>query len=159
MEVQSTEDYTVFDPDDNKPKAIIVSIDAIQGVEKYWEDYAKSTGTTILPYNRNQNDWIWCDNRLPTAEEAKYELEILVAELDHGEDPTDPNAHWCIDDDRATYVGDGQGYAGSDWFTDNDWDEGQPWAVVAWRPIRKLPDVDRVKYRDLKWLNVKKVLY
>lgn len=104
------------------------------------------------------NDWIWCDNRLPTAEESKFQMDVLVAELDHGEDPEDPNAHWFLDIDHATYVGGGQGYAWSDWSTDNDWDEGQPWAVVAWRLIPKLPDVDQVKYRDIKWLNVKKGL-
>lgn len=102
------------------------------------------------------NDWIWCDDRYPNAEEAKFQMDIIVAELNHGEDPADPNAHWCLDIDHATYCGNGEGYFGSNWYPDNDWDEGQPWAVVAWRLIPKLPDVDQVKYRNIKWLNVKK---
>lgn len=33
-------------------KAILVPLSALDGLGKYWEDYSKETGVSILPYNR-----------------------------------------------------------------------------------------------------------
>lgn len=41
-------------------KAILVPITAVEGLEKAWTDYARETGTAILPYNRCEthiDDW------------------------------------------------------------------------------------------------------
>lgn len=43
--------FVQFDPGNGKKKAFIVPLEAIQGLEKYWVDYADRNGITILPYN------------------------------------------------------------------------------------------------------------
>ena len=41
---------------DSGKKAIIVPISAVEGLEKAWEDYARETGTAILPYHKPVRD-------------------------------------------------------------------------------------------------------
>ena len=80
-------------------------------------------------------DWIFCDDRLPSEEDGS--VFILVAELNHGENPEDNNAHWCVDTDEGTFYGD-------HWSTVNDWDAGQPWRVIAWAK-KDIPSLDVIK--------------
>lgn len=75
--------------------------------------------------------WTYCDKELPRPNEP---LLLLVVELDHGQKPDDPNARRWYDTDFGSYYPDMSGRYGF-WDTENDWDEGQPWAVVAWAYI------------------------
>lgn len=144
--------YSVFDPGNGQQKALLVSIDAIRGLDKLWSDYAKKTYTAILPYNPNPNNWIYCDERLPSNSDM---VEILVAELDHCEKPEDENAHWNIEIDCGEYDELNADDRHQGWTTFNDWDEGQPWAVVAWRPIpRCYVDKYVIRHRDIRWCNL-----
>ncbi len=68
-------------------------------------------------------------------------VAIFVVEVDNGQ-PT--SAPLLIDIDSGYLMEDGN------WSTGNDWDEGQPWAVVAWMP---LPDEDTVRSHEIKWNN------
>lgn len=83
---------------------------------------------------REMIDWVFCDDRLPPVD--KWVI-ILVAELDHGEDPLDTNAHWYLDTDEGSFNG-------KNWDTVNDWDEGQPWQVIAWAK-KSIPSLDVIK--------------
>ena len=97
----------------------------------------------------NVPKWIFCDQQLPKPNER---VVLLVVELDHGQKPTDPDANWCIDTDFGSYHPDMSGVYGN-WTTDNDWDEGQPWAVVAWATIPKpLPKPD-ITNHTIEWFN------
>lgn len=132
---------------------LIVPIEAIYGFEEQWSKFSKENDMPILPYRadellKNDKPWIFCDDELPDYCEDVF---IVVAELDHGEDPADPNAHWCIDYDVACLREDGT------WETVNDWNEGQPWSVVAWKHItvRALPSKDVIKEHKNIWFNVK----
>lgn len=42
--------FVQFDPGNGKQKALIVPIEAIQGLEKYWTDYAEQNDIRILAY-------------------------------------------------------------------------------------------------------------
>lgn len=97
----------------------------------------------------NVPKWTFCDQQLPKPNER---VVLLVVELDHGQKPTDPDANWCIDTDFGSYHPDMSGVYGN-WTTDNDWDEGQPWAVVAWAPIpNPLPKPD-ITNHTIEWFN------
>lgn len=73
----------IFKFDVNK-KEIIVPLSAIEGLEKYWEDYANETGTTILPYNK-------CDTSIDDWEELVKMVHHAFAyglecnDMTHGE--------------------------------------------------------------------------
>lgn len=150
--VDTDKAYSVYDPGQGKQKALILSIDTIQGMERIWSDYAKKTDTAILPYNPNPHNWIYCDERLPSNSDM---VEILVAELDHGEKPEDENAHWNIEIDCGWFEEHDADDRHRGWTTVDDWDEGQPWAVVAWRPIpRCYVDKYDIRHRDIRWCNV-----
>ena len=102
-------------------------------------------------YISNAPHWIWCDEQLPPNRDL---VVLLVAELDHYQDPHDPNARWYIQTDFGSYCSDGDGRYGL-WDTYDDWDEGQPWSVVAWMPI---PDdsessESNVKKHAVNWYN------
>lgn len=43
--------FVQFDPGNGRQKALIVPIEAIQGLEKYWLDYADRNGIAVLAYN------------------------------------------------------------------------------------------------------------
>lgn len=149
--VDTDKAYSVFDPGNGKQKAFILSLDAIRCMEKYWNEYAKKTDMAILPYNPNPNNWIYCDERLPSNSDL---VEILVAELDHGEKPEDENAHWHIEIDCGWFDEVNVDDSHRGWNTVNDWDEGQPWAVIAWRQIpRCYMDKYDIRYRDIRWCN------
>ena len=65
-------------------KAIIVPLSAVEGLDKLWEDYAKETGTAILPYNR-------CDTSIEDWEELckmvhhAFEYGFHCNDMTHGE--------------------------------------------------------------------------
>lgn len=42
--------FVQFDPGNGKKKALIVPIEAIEYLEKYWENYATQNDIAILPY-------------------------------------------------------------------------------------------------------------
>ena len=93
--------------------------------------------------------WTFCDQQMPKPNER---VVLLVVELDHGQKPTDPDANWCIDTDFGSYHPDMSGFYGV-WNTDNDWDEGQPWAVVAWAPMPKPLQKPDIINHTIEWFN------
>lgn len=65
-------------------KAIIVPLSAIEGLDKLWADYARDTGTAILPYHR-------CDTSIEDWEELcktvhhAFEYGFHCNDMTHGE--------------------------------------------------------------------------
>lgn len=39
------------------------------------------------------------------------------------------------------------------WECDNDWDEGQPWAIVGWLTEPKLPSEEEIRKHNINWQN------
>lgn len=64
---------------DGAKKAIIVPITAIEGLEKAWEEYARETGTAILPYKR-------CESSIGDWEELCKRLHYVIAYFIHAND-------------------------------------------------------------------------
>ena len=65
-------------------KAILVPITAVEGLEKAWTDYARETGTAILPYNRCEpsiDDW---EELVKTVHHA-FEYGFHCNDMTHGE--------------------------------------------------------------------------
>lgn len=100
---------------------------------------------TMTTYNNNPvllfnvaPKLIFCDEKLPPVNTW---VAIFVVEVDHGQ-PT--SSTLLIDIDSGYLMEDGN------WSTGNDWDEGQPWAVVAWMP---LPDESIIRSHEIKWIN------
>lgn len=73
----------IFKFDANK-KAIIVPLSAIEGLEKYWEDYANETGTTFLPYNDPVHDIDAWEELVKTVHHA-FEYGFHCNDMTHGE--------------------------------------------------------------------------
>ena len=48
-----TADTLLIDPGEGKRKAIVVSVEAVEGLEKAWADYARENDMTILPWRGN----------------------------------------------------------------------------------------------------------
>lgn len=69
---------------DGAKKAIVVPLSAIEGLEKAWADYARDTGTAILPYHR-------CDTSIEDWEELcktvhhAFEYGFHCNDMTHGE--------------------------------------------------------------------------
>lgn len=42
--------FVQFDPGNGKQKALIVPLEALDGLDVMWTDYAKRNGIAILPY-------------------------------------------------------------------------------------------------------------
>ena len=42
--------FVQFDPGNGRQKALIVPIEAVDGLEKLWEDYMNKNNVAILPY-------------------------------------------------------------------------------------------------------------
>lgn len=85
------------------------------------------------------HNWTFCDEKLPETADI---VAIMVAELNH--EVTDPSKLDYVELDYGSYE-DGT------WRTWNDWDEGQPWAVVAWCPV---PGLDEIKAHTIAWKNL-----
>ena len=81
---------------------------------------------------------IYCDEKMPPANKH---LAFVVVELDHGQ-PTSSPLKIEVD----------EGYVNEDgsWTIYNDWDEGQPWAIVAWM---LLPDEAEIRKHVISWRN------
>lgn len=89
----------------------------------------------------SKEKWTYCDQELPRPNEP---LLLLIVEQDHG-------LRW-YDTDFGSYHPDMSGRYGA-WDTENDWDEGQPWGVVAWAymPTYEKAEVDE---HTVEWYNV-----
>ena len=87
----------------------------------------------------SSHNWIFCDEKLPETSDT---VAIMVAELNH--EVTDPSKLDYVELDYGSYE-DGT------WSTWNDWDEGQPWAVVAWCSV---PGIDEIKAHNISWKNL-----
>lgn len=48
-----TADTMLIDPGDGKRKAIVVSVEAVKGLDKAWADYARENDLAILPWRGN----------------------------------------------------------------------------------------------------------
>lgn len=81
---------------------------------------------------------IYCDEKLPPVNE---QVVIIVVQVDHGQSTSSTLE---IEADEGWLNEDGS------WTTINDWDEGQPWAVVAWM---SLPDEVTIRSHEIKWIN------
>lgn len=88
--------------------------------------------------------WTYCDQALPNPGEL---VVVLVAELEHGQSPDDPDAKRSYGIDYGTMNPDGS------WETENDWDEGQPWGIVAWDSPYDALEANK---HNVKWCNVQK---
>lgn len=42
--------FVQFDPGNGRQKALIVPLEALDGLEEYWENYARHNHIAILPY-------------------------------------------------------------------------------------------------------------
>jgi len=91
-----------------------------------------------------QSFWTYCDQELPNPGER---VVVLVAELEPGQSPDDPDAKRSYDIDYGTMLQDGS------WETENDWDEGQPWGIVAWDSPY---DASEANKHNVKWCNVQR---
>jgi hypothetical protein len=80
----------------------------------------------------------YCTEELPPPNEW---VAIIVVDLPHGQSTASP-----------LYISIDEGYADEkgEWSSDNDWDEGQPWAVVAWA---RLPTESDIRRHEIKWEN------
>lgn len=106
---------------------------------KTYEEWYK----TYEPYKRDNKDkFIYLDEQLPPVEEW---VMLIIVEVDHGEST---KSKLRINYDWGRRFEDGY------WLTENDWDEGQPWAIVAWLPMPKKPSEKVIRKHKINWNNV-----
>lgn len=86
---------------------------------------------------------IYLDEQLPPVNET---VLLVIAELDYDETPENK---FHIDYDFGGIYEDGT------LWTTNDWDEGQPWAIVGWMNEPKLPSEEELRKHKINWKNVK----
>lgn len=91
----------------------------------------------VLRFNYAQH-LIYCDEKMPPV---NIRVAIIVVQVDQDQPTSVPLE---IEVDEGWLNEDGS------WVTCNDWDEGQPWAVVAWMPM---PDEAAVRSHEIKWIN------
>ena len=60
-------------------KALIVPLSAVEGLDKLWADYARETGTAILPYHR-------CETNIEDWEALCKRLHYVIAYFIHAND-------------------------------------------------------------------------
>ena len=84
---------------------------------------------------------IYLDEQLPPINEL---VLLVIVEVNHGKST---GSKLSINYDWGRRFEDGT------WFTDNDWDEGQPWAIVAWMPEPKLPSEEEIRKHKIEWHN------
>lgn len=87
--------------------------------------------------------FIYLDEELPPVNET---VVVVIAELDYGETP---------DNQFSLWHDFGGIYESGTWWTENDWDEGQPWAIVGWYREPKLPSEEEIRKHNISWKNVK----
>lgn len=90
----------------------------------------------------NESKVIYLDEQLPPVNET---VLLVIAELDY--DKTTENK-FNIDYDFGGIYEDGT------LWTVNDWDEGQPWAIVGWLKEPKLPSEEEIRKHKINWKNV-----
>lgn len=101
-------------------KAIIVPMSAVEGLEKAWEDYARETGTAILPYHRcetNIEDW---EELVKTVHHA-FEYGLHCNDMTFGEIESDIS--FALDK-----FAKGNNLPVHDWDTDYEDQYGEPQA-------------------------------
>ena len=115
----------------------------IAETDLYKQEYRQYLKELNIRKNENiQRFWTYCDQTLPKPGER---VMVLVVELKHGQSPDDPDAKRSYDTDYGTMRPDGS------WETENDWDEGQPWGIVAWA---SLYDAEEASKHNVDWNNV-----
>ena len=60
-------------------KALIVPLSAVEGLDRFWADYARETGTAILPYHR-------CEMNIEDWEALCKRLHYVIAYFIHAND-------------------------------------------------------------------------
>ena len=95
----------------------------------------------------------YLDEQLPPVSE---DVIFVVVELDHGES-TDSKLRICYD--FGGFYPDGTAW------TNNDWDEGQPWAIVGWLQLPSknkmkkyikyapVPSEEEIRKHEIDWRN------
>lgn len=90
----------------------------------------------------NESKVIYLDEQLPPVNET---VLLVIVELDYDETPENK---FNIDYDFGGRNEDGT------WWISNDWDEGQPWAIVGWLREPKLPSEEEIRKHNIDWKNV-----
>ena len=83
---------------------------------------------------------IYLDEQLPPVNQ---EVPLVIVEVDHGE---------TTDSKLQIHYDEGGRNEDGTWWTENDWDEGQPWAIVGWM---KLPSEEVIRKHKIEWHNEK----
>lgn len=91
----------------------------------------------------NESKFIYFDEQLPPVNEW---VMILIVEIEHGKSTKNKLK---ISYDAGIQFEDGT------WMTENDWDEGQPFAIVGWMPLPQLPSEKEIRKHKINWRNVK----
>lgn len=95
---------------DGAKKAIIVPLSAIEGLDKLWADYARDTGTAILPYHR-------CDTSIEDWEEL---CKMVHYSIEYGVNCNDLSSHELAE--NITFALDR--FAKKNGLPEHDWDAG-----------------------------------
>ena len=88
---------------------------------------------------------IYLDEQLPPVGE---DVLLVIVEVNHFKSTKSKlqiNYDW------------GRRFEDETWYTENDWDEGQPWAIVGWMQIPKLPSEKEIRKHKINWQNVENV--
>lgn len=98
---------------------------------------------------------IYLDEQLPPVNET---VVFVVVEVGHGES-TKSKLRICYDF--------GGRYASGTWWTNNDWEEGQPWSIVGWLQLSSknkmkryikyapVPSEEEIRKHKIEWRNEK----
>lgn len=87
----------------------------------------------------NECKVIYLDEQLPPV---NVEVPLVIVEVPHCE---------STDSELEIHYDLGGRYEDGTWWTDNDWDEGQPFAVVGWL---QLPSEEEIRKHKINWRNV-----
>ena len=81
---------------------------------------------------------IYLDEQFPPI---NVEVPLVIIEINHGES-TDSKLSIAYDNGGLREDGT--------WWTENDWDEGQPFAIVGWL---QLPSEEEIMTHKINWFN------
>ena len=90
----------------------------------------------------NEYNVIYLDEQLPPINE---DVMVIVVDVEH---------YKSTDSKLNVYYDIGGRFEDGTWWTVNDWDEGQPWAIVGWMPEPKLPTEEELRKHKINWHNV-----
>ena len=89
----------------------------------------------------NEYNVIYLDEQLPPVNEWVLLVIVEVKHFESTDSKLKINYDW------------GRRFEDGTWITDNDWDEGQPWAIVGWVAVPKLPSEEEIRKHNINWRN------